>query len=402
MICLVMIVRNEGKTIQRTLASVLPHVDCAVIVDTGSDDNTEDLASIACARYQQDSGGGLREGWQMYRRPWVDFSTNRNEAIQLARDMLHFKRDRPIETDWLLMLDGDSVLECDYTPVFRGLLYARTHTAYAIKATLGTLKYPQVRLFRADSDWRYEGKVHEVPISPRGDVYGHLPDAVQVRYLGTDAGQKEATWREHLKLLTLQRKEERGKNPRTVFYIAQTYHCLGDFPHAAMHYAHRVKMTGGSSCERWEAMLRLGTLDTVYADVQRERRLIECTKIQPMRAEPWYELARLYATRAEERDSDDIWEQAYVTATIAAQKEEVQHALFLRKDVYDYRAQMVLGVAAYHTNRYREALDVFEALLQRGATDTRIGPDEAEVLLMRQHVAHIRRLNDQAKGRQQG
>ncbi|MDD6910576.1 glycosyltransferase [Actinobacillus minor] len=42
-LCLVMIVRNEEKVIERCLNRVKDHIDYWVIVDTGSDDKTPDL-----------------------------------------------------------------------------------------------------------------------------------------------------------------------------------------------------------------------------------------------------------------------------------------------------------------------------------------------------------------------
>ena len=42
-ICLNMIVKNETQIIQRLLESVLPIIDCYLICDTGSTDNTIEL-----------------------------------------------------------------------------------------------------------------------------------------------------------------------------------------------------------------------------------------------------------------------------------------------------------------------------------------------------------------------
>jgi len=42
-ICLNMIVRNEAHIIRETLDSVVPYISSWVIVDTGSNDGTQDL-----------------------------------------------------------------------------------------------------------------------------------------------------------------------------------------------------------------------------------------------------------------------------------------------------------------------------------------------------------------------
>ena len=65
-----MIVKNEAHVIRRCLDSVRPLIDRWVIVDTGSTDGTQALIRELMA----DVPGELHE------RPWVDFSTNRNQA----------------------------------------------------------------------------------------------------------------------------------------------------------------------------------------------------------------------------------------------------------------------------------------------------------------------------------
>lgn len=420
-----MIVRNEARIVQ-TLESVLPYVGDVVIVDTGSTDDTVHRAQGALMKSHLTNV--TREGvgghWTVQCRPWVDFSTNRNECLEIAKKRMNARLDAryeatgkvPYDYGWFLMLDGDSVLE--YTEHDAGPFFAKLsrvkETALAITLKLGTLRYPSVRLFRADSDWRYVGKVHEVPISASGAEYGYLPESVSIRYLGTDAGEKFTAWHEHVKLLESQMKEERGENPRTVFYLAQTHACLMQYGEAAQFYELRLKMKGGWEPERWETRLRLGCLDTIYTDDVREAHLIQCTKEDPGRAEPWFYLAEIYAVRAETgRGSSrsipslailDQWERAYLHAALAAQRAERMNqriadktkALFLRGDIYDYRAYMLLAVCAYQTGRNIEARDLFDELLD-SVHDDRCRPSDADVILMKQHLADIELQEERAK-----
>ena len=73
-ICLNMIVKNESAVIERCLRSVKPFVHAWAISDTGSTDGTRIPRASACA--------DLRD--EQIERPWVDFSTNRNHALELA------------------------------------------------------------------------------------------------------------------------------------------------------------------------------------------------------------------------------------------------------------------------------------------------------------------------------
>jgi len=84
-ISLCMIVRNEEEVLHRCLESASPWVDEIIIVDTGSDDRSVEIA---------------REfGAQVHEHPWEDdFSAARNAALGHATG------------EWILSLDADEVL----------------------------------------------------------------------------------------------------------------------------------------------------------------------------------------------------------------------------------------------------------------------------------------------------
>ncbi len=88
-----MIVKNEAAVIERCLRSVRPFIDAWAIADTGSSDGTQEIVR----RVLQGIPGELIE------RPWVDFSTNRNQALELARR----------HGDYALIIDADEVLQAD-------------------------------------------------------------------------------------------------------------------------------------------------------------------------------------------------------------------------------------------------------------------------------------------------
>jgi len=80
-----MIVKNEETNLPRCLASLLPFADEIIVVDTGSDDRTRDVARIF--------------GAKVFDFPWNgDFSAARNESLRHA------------SCRWLLVMDADEVL----------------------------------------------------------------------------------------------------------------------------------------------------------------------------------------------------------------------------------------------------------------------------------------------------
>jgi glycosyltransferase involved in cell wall biosynthesis len=145
-VALVMIVRDEAANIERALASLRPHVDDMLVLDTGSRDDTVARARIAGARI------GLF--------PWMDdFSAARNAALDLAG------------ADWHVVVDADEWLADGAE-----LLAALRHTAPRFVGA--------VRVDSADdtagghapqrvSTWisrilpgtvRYTGRIHEQPL----------------------------------------------------------------------------------------------------------------------------------------------------------------------------------------------------------------------------------------------
>lgn len=77
-----MIVRNEARCIARCLESVRPWVDRMVVLDTGSTDETMELARKA--------------GALVYEKPWTgSFAEARNRSLELA------------DADWNLVIDAD-------------------------------------------------------------------------------------------------------------------------------------------------------------------------------------------------------------------------------------------------------------------------------------------------------
>ena len=104
-----MIVRDEEQMLGRCLAAAAPAVDEIIIVDTGSQDATIEIARSFGAR--------------VIERPWTgSFADARNASLEAATG------------DWLLYLDADEVLvergrsaaaRADRADVARGVLAGR-------------------------------------------------------------------------------------------------------------------------------------------------------------------------------------------------------------------------------------------------------------------------------------
>src|ERR1700722_17833720 len=85
-ISLCLIARNSARTLPACLESIRPWVDEMIVVDTGSDDETPDIAR--------------RLGGRVFEFPWCDdFSAARNESLRHARGR------------WLFWMDSDDTID---------------------------------------------------------------------------------------------------------------------------------------------------------------------------------------------------------------------------------------------------------------------------------------------------
>ena len=129
-ICLNMIVKNEAKIIRRCLSSVLPYIDSWVIVDTGSTDGTETIVKSCLQRVP---------GF-LYERPWIDFGSNRNEALSLAQDF----------GDYFLFIDADDELLGDTSVLKKPL----DKDYYAVHYQKGICQTKRVLLASSKLSWK--------------------------------------------------------------------------------------------------------------------------------------------------------------------------------------------------------------------------------------------------------
>ncbi|NJK38682.1 MAG: tetratricopeptide repeat protein [Oscillatoriales cyanobacterium RM2_1_1] len=134
-----MIVKNEEKNLRSCLQSVHPFVDEMVVLDTGSADQTRQIAQ------------GF--GAQVYEFAWCDdFATARNVALNY------------VTQDWVLVLDADERLVPEIMPqVQRAIQAQNCLVVNLIRAEIGAVQSPYSlvsRLFRRHRDLQFSRPYH--------------------------------------------------------------------------------------------------------------------------------------------------------------------------------------------------------------------------------------------------
>jgi FkbM family methyltransferase len=218
---LCMIVRDNARTIEACLASIRPWVDEMVVVDTGSSDDTPQLAR--------------RLGARVYHFPWCDdFSAARNESLKYARG------------EWVFWMDSDDTIDPDCGAKLRAL--AGREPSPELLGYVMQVHCPgpgedgphdvtvvdHVKLFRNRPDLRFDGRIHEqiLPAIHRagGEVAFTDLFVTHAGYDHSPQGQKKKLERD---LRILHRElAERPDHPFTLFNLGMTYADAKDYDKA--------------------------------------------------------------------------------------------------------------------------------------------------------------------------
>lgn len=142
---LCMIVRDEEQRIGPCLKSIAPYVDETIVVDTGSQDRTREIARDCGAR--------------VFDFPWTEsFAEARNQSLALARGK------------WIFWMDADDILSPECGRKLRALIRQHPERDVAYQVMVRIPPGPRdfsasivdhVKLFPNRPDLRFEHRIHE-------------------------------------------------------------------------------------------------------------------------------------------------------------------------------------------------------------------------------------------------
>lgn len=335
-ICLNMIVRNEAHVVTETLDAVAPYISSWVIVDTGSNDGTQDVIRNHMTR--------LGIAGDLHERPWRDFGHNRSEALNLAQG----------RGDYIWVVDADDVVvgAPDFAELTAEIYMLRVKTKEAI------VWKPQ--LFRDGLPIRYKGLVHESLECDRECDVARLEGDyhIEYRHLGARS-QDPQTFARDRDLLLAQVKEA-PEDAQSVIHLAQSYFYLRDYENARKWYARRIEL-GGNEEEVFHCKYRIGECIAQgggsWPDVQDA--FLTAWEYRPTRAEALYVIAAQY--RSTER-----YLLGYQFAKLAAEIPFPEgDTLLTQADIHAFRAAEEQAVCASMLGRQAEAFGIFRRILAR-------------------------------------
>lgn len=319
------IVKNEEAVIERCVRSLLPHVDYAVVVDTGSTDTT--VGKITRLFTEAD------KQVEIYHAPFENFSQARNVALQRARES-------SMAWDYLLLADADMELQVnnpDWTKKLNG------GPAYDVRQVGGTLGYYNKRLVSRQATGNYLGVTHEFLDVPSAGAI----DDVHFLDHADGANRPDKTQRD---IALLEQALATETNPGLVeryhFYLAQSLCDAGRWADAIPHYRRRVEL-GGYAEERWYAQYKLaccyGQIGDFPSFVWEGLRAFE---MRPERAEMLHELAKVFRIRGSN----------FTSLLFSEAGMRVLHPkddrLFVDEHVYSYGLREEFAICGYYSPKH--------------------------------------------------
>ena len=325
----VIMVKNESVRLSVTLNSLIGVVDSLVVYDTGSTDDTIDILKT----FSNESGIPLR----LLEGTFVDFAISRNEMLDFV--------DTFDDIDYIILMDCNDEIR-DPLSLLRKALETNTEiSVFRMRQELychgNRTSWFNKKVVKPRLGFRYVGVVHEC-LDTKDAVNENLPsDIVLFQDKINDDAKGAARWRRDKDILLSEYK----KNPldsRTVFYLAQTYGCIGDNVNSLKYYTIRSKMEGFEE-ERFISYMRCGWFsESLIEDWDISMGWYMKAFAHRNRVEPLISMAKYYIKQSKYRC-------AFLFVNMACDlKQPDDGALFVDQHQYDYARWHLLGIIAYY------------------------------------------------------
>jgi glycosyltransferase involved in cell wall biosynthesis len=339
-VSLCMMVKDELEVIEETLLNLLPYIDRYDITDTGSTDGTPEIIESFMKRHNVPGS--------MYYTPWNGFGDYGNEV---GSQTVMFTNCYG-KADYIFKMDADDL-------VVGNLKWPENMNKDAYELLLlhesGTLNYGRLMLLSGSIHWRSVGPVHEYIATNvsytrmvlEGDY--HILSSVDNRRLSKrNSGVKKY---ENDAAVLQKALIEEPKNSRYQFYLAQSYRDA-DMPEKALvEYLKRSKM-GEWYQEVYYSLHQAAKLKQQlnYSFSEIQEQYLLAYESHPKRAEPLYELSRLFRLAGRPVT-------AYLYAHAALHLVAEPSFLFFNRYVYEKGILDEICATAWYVGAYSEGLD---------------------------------------------
>ncbi|MFZ5942994.1 MAG: tetratricopeptide repeat-containing glycosyltransferase family 2 protein [Bacillota bacterium] len=346
------ITKDEEKHIFRCLKSIRNLAEEIIMVDTGSTDNTLNIAKdFKCRVFQID--------WQ------DDFSAARNFALEQAQGQ------------WILMIDADEELVKEDKKILHDFLKDSKAEGYFVQIINKLehnmiLKHRAVRLFRNRPEYRYTGRIHE-QIAPA--ILKHGPQALDnspLRFIHFGYHENVIGNKQERNIKILKRElADQPENSFMLFNLGTEYFLMADYQKARETYEKSLLFIHQEQPYGSTVIRNLAVTYLKLKEYQKCSKLLE-------KGISWYsDYTDLYYLEGRLKAAQGFLDKACESFTRCLELGETENYTSTL-GVGSYLSLIELGDALQKLGKYQEALETYlEALVYaplRKQTIERIPP----------------------------
>lgn len=233
-----MIAKNESNCIAKCINSYKSIADEIIVADTGSTDNTAEIAESL--------------GAVVYRLDWEnDFSKAKNYVLDKATG------------DWIIFLDADEYFEEGSAQKLRLLMefYNNDSNIEAINVTMYHITTDEqsvfdynscIRAFKCSNDTLYEGNIHEIIKKSGRNLTSVYSKDIKIFHTGYTQQLMDAKVKRNISLL--KQKEKTTDDPMTYFYLCNSYFVAKEYANC-IYYADKLM-----SHEQFDSLLYVSSI----------------------------------------------------------------------------------------------------------------------------------------------
>jgi len=256
------IVKNEENNLEKCLNSIRDFIDEIIVVDTGSDDKTKEIAK--------------RLGAKVFDFKWTnDFSAARNFALKQT------------SCDWVLQLDADEILAEGEGAKIRELTkrddicgaILQIHNKFENESK--NFFHTNLRIFRNAKGVLYEGKLHESVINSLKLLNKKIINA-DIKIIHYGYFEKDKIKHERNIAFLKEELEQNPKRTHLHFYLGRDYFVYGNYEGAIKHFNKFLEAQKAINFLTIASYMHLGLSYMKQGDsIKSKEYLLKAVKIKP-------------------------------------------------------------------------------------------------------------------------
>jgi|GEM_PF-1284823 len=342
-----LIVKDEAEMLAKTLPNLVNLVDEIILVDTGSSDNTIEIAK--------------KIGAKVYGFKWIgDFSAARNESIKYAQG------------EWILWVDADEYIqEQDYKKLKQELTNSK-EIGYQLKVTEcreGELKpisfNLRPKLFKNNMGIHFERPINEQPYTKDGKalISYSKPLDIPIFHWGCHLSKDKMEKKKYRNLELLKKAVENGGGDEAYHFLLGTnYKDLNQFSEAIKEFEVTEKISkspafviAAKSEKAWALYLKQ-EIKLAYLEA------LEVVKLDPDNSQAWNIIGAIFLATGETQKAIEVLQKS---SSLMPKKD----AIIVNIRPKEYVANLFLSKAYLIAGKKKEALEAAEKVYRFDPTE---------------------------------